>query len=56
MGALGVAVVSLTRWFIHRKTVERIVHAHVSGQGNYTSAIHRLLTLELLNRSLVDHK
>jgi asparagine synthase (glutamine-hydrolysing) len=45
---------TLTRWFIDRGTVERIVAKHVTGEGNYTFAIHRLLTLELLHRSLLE--
>jgi len=45
---------TLGRPFINRETVERIVAAHTKGVGNYTSAIHRLLTLELLHRTLLD--
>jgi asparagine synthase (glutamine-hydrolysing) len=45
---------TLERWFIKRDAVQRIVLKHVRGQGNYTFEIHKLLTLELLHRSLLD--
>ena len=34
--------------------VFRIVNAHTRGERNYTTAIHKLLTLELLHRLFVD--
>jgi len=36
--------------------VERIVSAHLRGNRNYTTEIHRLLSLELVHRLFVDAK
>jgi asparagine synthase (glutamine-hydrolysing) len=47
---------TLSRSYLDRKKVEAIVNAHVSGRENHTSAINRVLTLELLHRSLLDGK
>jgi asparagine synthase (glutamine-hydrolysing) len=47
---------TLERWFINRDTVQQIVAKHVSGEGNYTFDIHKVLTLELLHRSLLDRR
>ena len=45
---------TLARPYIERKAVERIVHKHVSGEANYTTAIHQMLTLELVHRQFLD--
>jgi asparagine synthase (glutamine-hydrolysing) len=45
---------TLSRWYINKNTVQQIVAKHVSGEGNYTFEIHKVLTLELLHRSLLD--
>jgi asparagine synthase (glutamine-hydrolysing) len=45
---------SLARPYLNRKTLERMLTAHVNGTGNYTLAIHMLLTLELVNRRLIE--
>jgi asparagine synthase (glutamine-hydrolysing) len=45
---------SLSRPYLERATVEQIVGGHVKGDRNYTSEIHKLLTLELLHRHFVD--
>jgi asparagine synthase (glutamine-hydrolysing) len=45
---------TLGRPYVNRSTVERVVARHVNGTGNYTFEIHKLLTLELLHRSLLD--
>jgi asparagine synthase (glutamine-hydrolysing) len=45
---------SLTRPYLQRAGVERVVRSHVSGTGNYTTEIHRLLSLELLHRVFID--
>ena len=45
---------SLSRAHVQRRTVEAIVKGHLSGMRNYTLEIHKLLTLELMLRSLVD--
>ena len=45
---------TLSRPYLDRQGVERIVTGHLKGHRNYTTAIHKLLTLEHLNRSLVE--
>ena len=45
---------ALARPYIEKHRVEQIVTAHLSGTGNYTTAIHKLLTLELLHRLFLD--
>jgi len=45
---------TLSRPYLHRAGVERVVHGHLSGKRNYTTEIHRLLSLELLHRLFVD--
>jgi asparagine synthase (glutamine-hydrolysing) len=45
---------TLNRWYVNKKAVQQIVPTHVRGGGNYTFEIHKLLTLELLSRSLLD--
>jgi asparagine synthase (glutamine-hydrolysing) len=45
---------SLSRPYLERNTAESVVKGHVKGDRNYTSAIHKLLTLELINRLFVD--
>jgi asparagine synthase (glutamine-hydrolysing) len=45
---------TLSRPYLERKGVEEIVAAHLKGDRNYTSAIHKLLTLELIHRLFVD--
>jgi asparagine synthase (glutamine-hydrolysing) len=45
---------ALNRSYINKNTVQEIVARHVSGEGNYTFEIHKVLSLELLNRSLLD--
>jgi asparagine synthase (glutamine-hydrolysing) len=39
--------------FLNRTAVERNVMAHVSGQGNYTLEIHKLLALAFIQRDLL---
>jgi asparagine synthase (glutamine-hydrolysing) len=39
---------------LERKGVEAIVKGHLNGNRNYTTEIHRLLSLELLHRLFVD--
>lgn len=46
--------VSLSRPYLEPKGLRRIVEGHVNGRQNYTNEIHQMLTLELLNRLLVD--
>jgi asparagine synthase (glutamine-hydrolysing) len=45
---------ALARPYLEAKTVRSIVQAHLRGTRNFTAAIHKLLTLELLHRRLVD--
>jgi len=45
---------SLSRPYLDAKEVRRAVEAHTSGKGNYTLEIHKLLSLELLHRQLID--
>jgi asparagine synthase (glutamine-hydrolysing) len=45
---------SLSRPYIERSGLESIVHGHCKGNRNYTSEIHRALSLELLHRIFVD--
>jgi asparagine synthase (glutamine-hydrolysing) len=41
---------TLSRPYLHKKTVEAVVNGHLNGTHNYTTAIHKLLALELLQR------
>lgn len=45
---------TLARPYLDRKGVENIVRGHLKGNRNYTSEIHRLISLELLHRLFVD--
>jgi asparagine synthase (glutamine-hydrolysing) len=45
---------TLSRPFIERRSLEAIVHDHVKGNRNYTTEIHKVLTLELLYRLFID--
>ena len=45
---------SLARPYLDAKQVEALVTRHVTRRGNYTSQIHKLLTLELVHRLLID--
>jgi asparagine synthase (glutamine-hydrolysing) len=45
---------SLARPYVERKAVRAVVDAHTKGNRNYTTEIHRLLTLELAHRLFVD--
>lgn len=45
---------ALTRGFVNPATVRMMVQDHVTGKRNYTGPIHKLLTLELLHRLLID--
>lgn len=45
---------TLSRPYIQRSTLEAMVHGHLKGNHNYTTEIHRLLTLELLHRLFLD--
>ena len=45
---------TLARPYLERKGVEAIVRGHLKGNRNYTTEIHRLLSLELIHRLFVD--
>jgi len=44
---------ALKRSYLDSTTVERVVNGHIKGDHNYTTAIHKLLTLELVHRLLL---
>jgi len=45
---------TLSRPYLNRRSVEAIVEGHTKGGRNYTTEIHKLLTLELLQRLFFD--
>src|SRR5713101_973337 len=45
---------SLTRPYVEPNGVRAVVDGHIKGNRNYTTEIHRLLTLELTHRLFVD--
>ncbi len=45
---------TLARPYLERAGVEAIVSGHLKGTRNYTTEIHRLLSLELLHRAFLD--
>jgi len=45
---------TLSRPYLQKKTVETMVKNHLNGTRNYTTAIHKLLTLELLQRLFLN--
>jgi len=45
---------TLARPYLERKGVEAIVRGHLKGNRNYTTEIHRLLSLELIHRLFLD--
>jgi asparagine synthase (glutamine-hydrolysing) len=45
---------ALSRPYLERKKVEALVKGHLKGDQNFTVEIHKLLTLELLHRRLLD--
>ena len=47
---------SLSRSYVDRKGLEAMVPGHLKGDRNYTTEIHKVLTLELVHRLLLDSK
>jgi asparagine synthase (glutamine-hydrolysing) len=47
---------TLSRPYLDRKAVEAVVRDHLKGGRNYTTEIHKLLSLELLHRLFIDSK
>jgi asparagine synthase (glutamine-hydrolysing) len=45
---------TLSRSYIEPRRLKEIVHGHLNGGLNYTSAIHTVLTLELIHRLFLD--
>ena len=45
---------TLSRPYLQRNTVEAMVRGHLKGDRNYTSEIHKVLTLELIHRIFLD--
>lgn len=45
---------TLSRPYLERKGVESIVEGHLRGDRNYTTEIHKLLTVELIHRLFID--
>ena len=45
---------SLSRSYLRRDALESIVEEHLKGTRNYTTAIHKLLTLEHIHRLFID--
>lgn len=45
---------TLSRPYLKRQSVEKIVAGHLRGERNYTTAIHKILTLEHLHRLFID--
>lgn len=46
---------SLARPYINRKSLEAVVRAHLKGDRNYTTELHKVLTLELVHRLFIDN-
>jgi asparagine synthase (glutamine-hydrolysing) len=46
---------SLSRPYVDRKRIEAVVEGHLRGERNYTSELHKLLTLELIHRIFLDN-
>jgi asparagine synthase (glutamine-hydrolysing) len=47
---------TLSRPYLDRGGVERVVLGHLKGNRNYTTEIHKLLTVELIHRLFVDSR
>jgi asparagine synthase (glutamine-hydrolysing) len=45
---------SLARAHVDRAKLIALVEAHTTGRANYTLELHRLLSLELVHRTLLD--
>jgi len=45
---------TLSRPYIERKGLDRMVRGHLKGNQNYTTEIHKALTLELIHRIFID--
>jgi asparagine synthase (glutamine-hydrolysing) len=45
---------TLSRPYLQRSALEAMVRNHLTGWGNYTSQIHKVMTLELIHRLFLD--
>ena len=45
---------TVNRPYLNANALESIVRSHLKGDHNYTTAIHKLLTLELIHRVFID--
>jgi asparagine synthase (glutamine-hydrolysing) len=45
---------ALSRPYIERKGLEAVVRGHIKGNCNYTTELHKVLTLELVHRLFLD--
>ena len=45
---------TLSRPYLQRTALERIVNEHLGGMRNHTTAIHKILTLEYIHRLFID--
>ncbi len=47
---------TLSRPYLQRTGLEAVVRGHLKGDRNYTTEIHRVLTLELMHRLFIDRR
>jgi len=47
---------TLARPYVDRKALETVVQGHLEGRRNHTAEIHKMLTLELVHRLLLDSR
>ena len=45
---------ALSRPYVERKGLEAVVRGHLKGERNYTTELHKLLTLELVHRLFME--
>jgi asparagine synthase (glutamine-hydrolysing) len=45
-----------SRTYLNRGTTERIVRGHIDGRANYMTAINKLMTVELIQRLLIEDR
>jgi asparagine synthase (glutamine-hydrolysing) len=47
--------IALSRPYVERKGVKALVNGHLKGNRNYTTELHKVLTLELVHRLFLDN-
>jgi asparagine synthase (glutamine-hydrolysing) len=45
---------ALSRPYLQRKGIEAVVNGHLNGGLNYTTELHKILSLELIHRLFID--